>query len=91
MAQTNVAEVLRAAHAVTRVPKLKALTTVDNVRTGMWITLEDSTALGDDMYPLFIPAGTIISEPLCGGWSGALNCNYSGRKTQDGVGISYRM
>jgi hypothetical protein len=76
---------------VTKRPATKPAMTEDGVGTGMEVTLVESVALANNGDVIRVPAGTLISQPLCGGFDGKLNANYSGCKIgTDGEEIVYR-
>ena len=73
---------------VTRKPKTKPAKTEDGVATGMLITLAESVALAG-AEPVRVPAGTLITHAICGGYSGRLRCNYSGH-SMGSMSVNYR-
>jgi hypothetical protein len=70
-------------------PKTSYAKSVDGVRTGMRITQGDSVGMGLDGKPVNVPAGTLITSPLAGGYDARLGGQYVAFKTAAGVEVAY--
>ena len=77
--------------SVTKAPKMRPTKTEDGVHTGLWVTLSESVGLiGRDVA--VIPAGTLLSSPICGGFHNGLGAHYQQRtNVSSGLGVVYRM
>ena len=77
---------------VTRRPKTRLSLTADGVATGLYVTLHDSVAMTERGDVLCVPAGSLLTAPLCGGYDGRLDADYSGCTLgTDGESIVYRV
>ncbi len=68
---------------VSKVPAAKAAQTSDGVFTGMLVTKAESVALDMHGKEKVIPAGSLITKPLSGGFDGRLNSMVSRHKMGD--------
>lgn len=77
---------------VTSMPPTKPAKTSDGRCTGMLITLSDAVAYDDAAKSAIkVPAGTIVSRSLAGGYHSGIGDNYTARKIgTDGKEISFR-
>lgn len=58
---------------ITKTPKTKAAKTQDGISTGMLITLEEGVAIDSNGQEKVVPAGSLISRALSGGFDGRIN------------------
>ena len=77
---------------VTPMPPTKPAKTSDGICTGMLITLSDAVAYDDAARSAIkVPAGTIVSRSLAGGYHPGIGGNYTSRKIgTDGKEVSFR-